>query len=165
MPKELVMLLDPMAIYFARLPDDERTPELMVFATMLHGSHVRFLRGAWDVDTWEQWAAHAWFDQPVRLMVHARAEAPGLVLRVNVLVPLRDLPEAQWPQPAQGEAWKGARAPHAQDMGPLPLGTLVRYEASFRHRNMAAEAACLLNRALRGLSVEPWEQGARPHAP
>lgn len=159
---DLLLLVDAIPMYFARLPDDEREPAKMVFATFAahpNGEHVRFLRGVWDVDTWEKWSTHRHFERPCRLLVQVREESPGVVLHVSALVPLRELPREQWPD-EDGEEWKGEQVPPPQARGPLPLGVLVRYAARRRYpRDLVREAHDILSRALYGGTVEPYEQG------
>ena len=152
------LLIGPIPIYFIRLPDDDREPTKMIFATMIQESNHRFLRGAWDPDTWDQWAAHPFFNRPIHLLGTPAFEDPGITLRIAALVPAREMPRSTWPV-VKGEEWKGPRRPGRDERFPLELGVLVRYRHRMCHTNLLAEAGCLLRSALTAGTVEPYEQG------
>jgi hypothetical protein len=155
------MIIGRAAVDFVRLRDDERYPASMIVGVTLRGESKVVLRGVWDVDTWETWRAHQWFDRPVMLSAEMSREDPGIVVKVSAVVPVRYLPRETWPDEFRGEAWQGEHTlPPMEVGGLLPLGTLVRYARKFEFRGILPdEGMSVIQSALRGNTSEPWEQG------
>jgi hypothetical protein len=154
------MMLGLAVIDFVRLPDDARAPGMVIGGVVVRGETAVVLRGVWAPDVWERWKGHEYFEGPVSIIGDMAQEAPGVVVRVSAIVPLRGFPREQWPEEYRTEEWQPENPP-PRDMGaPLPLGTLVRYARRFEYGGaLPQEGVAIVGAALRGEVQEPWEQG------
>ncbi|MEO8449592.1 MAG: hypothetical protein ABI647_07370 [Gemmatimonadota bacterium] len=148
---------------------DERIPDGMVCLASYLGDRL-IARCAVPQEAADKLNAQGFFNDPVRLMLAAREEPPGLQCRLFAIV---DLPEEQdgdedndeesreepWASSVPGAGYEAHIGGGVDADGPTHalvfLGQIVRFDKDRKHPdNLAMEAADVLRRVVEGQAVE-----------
>lgn len=145
------------------LVEDERVPEGMVCMGTFRGGKL-VARSVVPPEAWEQIQELKIFDEPVQVVLVARAAPPGLQCQLYAMVELdqqeEDSSDEPWaasvPRP-DFESLSGA--PESADEGPavapIPLGHIVRFDRDRVHPDsLPLEAADVLRKIIDGDTSE-----------
>jgi hypothetical protein len=120
-------------------------------------------------EAWGQIDEFGVFDEPVQIVLVARAAPPGLQCQLYAMVPLpdeeEDEPEEPWSASVPGSSYESAVEDEADDasaeagdepaVAPIPLGNIVRYESDRVHPDsLPLEAVDVLRRIIDGDTSE-----------
>jgi hypothetical protein len=162
-PAAIAASEDPVQLSVA-LVDDERVPEGMVcMGTFRAGKLVA--RSVVPPEAWEQIVELKIFDEPVQVVLVARAAPPGLQCQLYAMVELEQTEEEEdaeepWassvPRP---EFERSAGADETEEEGPavapIPLGHIVRFDRDRVHpESLPLEAANVLRKIIDGDTSE-----------
>ena len=117
-------------------------------------------------EAWEQIDQFGIFDEPVQVVLVARAAPPGVQCQLYAMVPLPDDEEDDLEEPwaasvpgSSYEASIGESGEEEEDdeprVAPIPLGHIVRYERDRVHpQSLPLEAVDLLRKVIDGRTSE-----------
>jgi len=120
-------------------------------------------------EAWGQIDEYGVFDEPVQIVLVARAAPPGLQCQLYAMVPLPDEeeedPEEPWSASVPGSSYEsvveddddedGSDADDELSVAPIPLGNIVRYERDRVHpESLPLEAVDVLRRIIDGETSE-----------
>jgi hypothetical protein len=148
---------------------DERVPQDMVcMGTYRNGRLVA--RAVLPPEAWHQIEEYGVFDEPVQVVLVARAAPPGLQCQLYAMVPLPDdedeEDEEPWSASVPGSGYESSleaaeeEAEEGEDqdepaVAPIPLGHIVRYERDRVHpESLPLEAMDVLRRIIDGKTAE-----------
>jgi hypothetical protein len=121
------------------LVEDERIPEGMVCMGSYRNGRL-VARAVLPPDAWSQIHEYGIFDEPVQIVLVARAAPPGLQCQLYAMVPLPEGDDDEPDEPA---------------VAPIPLGNIVRYERDRVHpESLPLEAVDVLRRIIDGETSE-----------
>ncbi|MBA3345696.1 MAG: hypothetical protein H0T44_10460 [Gemmatimonadales bacterium] len=149
------------------LVDDERVPDGMVCMGSYRNGRL-VARAVMPPEAWSQISEYGIFDEPVQVVLVARAAPPGLQCQLYAMVPLPDLeeeePEEPWSASVPSSSYEAAleaeedTAEAAEDdpqVAPIPLGHIVRYDRDRVHpTSLPLEAVDVLRRIIEGDTTE-----------
>jgi hypothetical protein len=149
------------------LVEDERVPEGMVcMGTFRHGRLVA--RSVMPPEAWSQIREFGIFDEPIQVVLVARAGPPGLQCQLYAMVPLPDedeegdeeepwaasVPGSSYEATVEGEDGEESDG-DAPRVAPIPLGHIVRYERDRVHpESLPLEAVDVLRKIMDGNTTE-----------
>ena len=171
-PVALAVTDSPVLLHVA-LVDDERTPAEMVCMGTYFGERL-VARCVMPPEAWAQVVEYGLFDEPVKVALVAREEAPGLQCQLYAMVPIPDLDddeddveEEPWAASVPGAGYEAAVAgdndedEEDEDEGEeeavtaLPLGNIVRFTRDRVHPDsLPHEAADVLMKVIEGKTSE-----------
>ena len=149
------------------LVNDERVPEGMVcMGTFRNGRLVA--RSVMPPEAWAQIQEFGIFDEPIQVVLVARAAPPGLQCQLYAMVPLPDDDEdgdeaEPWAASVPGSALRGdgrgrGRGGIGGDeprVAPIPLGHIVRYDRDRVHpESLPLETVDVLRKIIDGNTTE-----------
>jgi hypothetical protein len=149
------------------LVEDERIPDGMVcMGTFRHGRLVA--RSVMPPEAWGQIQEFGIFDDPIQVVLVARAAAPGLQCQLYAMVPLPDEDEEgdeaePWSASVPGSSYEatvegdGGEESDSDEprVAPIPLGHIVRYERDRVHpESLPLEAVDILRKIMDGNTTE-----------
>ena len=115
-------------------------------------------------EAWDQITQYGIFDEPVQVVLVARAAPPGLQCQLYAMVPLPeeedDEPEEPWAASVPGASYEASVEDGEEDeseprVAPIPLGHIVRYERDRVHpQSLPLEAVDLLRKVIDGKTSE-----------
>ena len=145
---------------------DERIPDGMVCLASYLGERL-IARCAVPTEAAAQLVTQGFFQDPVRLMLAAREEPPGLQCRLFAIVDLPEddaadddeAPVEPWAASVPGAAYEAQTVGEPDPEGPTHalvfLGQIVRFERDRKHPDsLAMEAADVLRHVVDGQAVE-----------
>ena len=149
------------------LVEDERIPEGMVCMGSYRNGRL-VARAVLPPEAWSQIHEFGIFDEPVQIVLVARAAPPGLQCQLYAMVPLpedeEDEPDEPWSASVPGSSYESAveendEGPENETDGPsvapIPLGNIVRYERDRVHpESLPLEAVDVLRRIIDGETAE-----------
>ncbi|HEY7482039.1 MAG TPA: hypothetical protein VH680_16115 [Gemmatimonadales bacterium] len=149
------------------LVEDERIPEGMVCMGSYRNGRL-VARSVMPPEAWAQIDEYGIFDEPVQVVLVARAAPPGVQCQLYAMVPLPeeadDDPEEPWAASVPGSSYEAsleeAEDEEAEDedeprVAPIPLGHIVRYERDRVHpQSLPLEAVDLLRKIIDGKTSE-----------
>jgi hypothetical protein len=163
-PAAIAATEDPVQLTVA-LVEDERVPEGMVCMGSFRNGRL-VARSVMPPEAWEQIDGYGIFDEPVQVVLVARAAPPGVQCQLYAMVPLPeeedDEPEEPWAASVPGSSYEasldGSEENEDEDeprVAPIPLGHIVRYERDRVHpQSLPLEAVDLLRKVIDGKTSE-----------
>ena len=151
------------------LVEDQRVPDGMVCMGSYRNGRL-VARSVMPPEAWAQIHEYGIFDEPVQVVLVARAAPPGVQCQLYAMVPLPeeedDEPEEPWAASVPGSSYE-ASLEESEDEGedeedeeeprvaPIPLGHVVRYDRDRVHPDsLPLEAVDLLRRIIDGKTSE-----------
>ena len=149
------------------LVEDQRIPDGMVCMGSYRNGRL-VARSVMPPEAWAQIEEYGIFDEPVQVVLVARAAPPGVQCQLYAMVPLpdeeEDEPEEPWAASVPGSSYE-ASVEEADDdeeddedeprVAPIPLGHIVRYERDRVHPDsLPLEAVDLLRKIIDGETSE-----------
>jgi hypothetical protein len=146
------------------LLDDERVPEGMVCMGSYRNGRL-IARAVLPPEAWGQIHEYGVFDEPVQIVLVARAAPPGLQCQLYAMVPLPDAeddePDEPWSASVPGSSYESSveeedeEAEEDPAVAPIPLGNIVRFERDRIHpESLPLEAVDVLRRIIDGDTSE-----------
>jgi hypothetical protein len=146
------------------LVEDQRVPEGMVCMGSYRNGRL-VARSVMPPEAWEQIDEYGIFDEPVQVVLVARAAPPGVQCQLYAMVPLPeeedDEPEEPWATSVPGSSYEASlEEPEDEEedeprVAPIPLGHIVRYERDRVHpQSLPLEAVDLLRKVIDGKTSE-----------
>jgi len=146
------------------LLDDERVPEGMVCMGSYRNGRL-IARAVLPPEAWGQIHEYGVFDEPVQIVLVARAAPPGLQCQLYAMVPLPDAeddePDEPWSASLPGSSYESSveeedeEADEDPAVAPIPLGNIVRFERDRVHpESLPLEAVDVLRRIIDGDTSE-----------
>jgi len=153
------------------LVEDQRVPDGMVCMGSYRNGHL-LARSVMPPEAWEQIAEYGIFDQPVQVVLVARAAPPGVQCQLYAMVPLPDEdddePDEPWAASVPGSSYEASLEESEEEgeeeddddedeprVAPIPLGHIVRYERDRVHPDsLPLEAVDLLRKIIDGKTSE-----------
>jgi hypothetical protein len=147
------------------LVEDERIPEGMVCMGSYRNGRL-VARSVMPPEAWAQIEEYGIFDEPVQVVLVARAAPPGVQCQLYAMVPLPeeedDEPEEPWAASVPGSSYEASlEEPEDEEdedeprVAPIPLGHIVRYERDRVHpQSLPLEAVDLLTKIIDGKTSE-----------
>lgn len=145
------------------LVEDDRVPEGMVcMGTYRNGRLVA--RAVLSPEAWAQINEHRLFDQPLQVVLVARAAPPGLQCQLFAMVPIpaeaAEEPEEPWAASVPSSSYEASAGNSPADeedpqVAPIPLGNIVRYARDRVHPDsLPLETADVLRKIIEGNASE-----------
>lgn len=145
------------------LLEDERVPDGMVCMGSYRNGRL-VARAVLPPEAWGQIHEYGIFDEPVQIVLVARAAAPGLQCQLYAMVPLPDDEEDDeepWSASVPGSSYESAVEGEDEDpdddpaVAPIPLGSIVRFERDRVHpESLPLEAVDVLRKIIDGETSE-----------
>jgi hypothetical protein len=148
------------------LVDDERIPDGMVCMGSYRNGRL-VARSVMPPEAWAQIDEYGIFDEPVQVVLVARAAPPGVQCQLYAMVPLpeeaEDEPEEPWAASVPGSSYEASLEEEEEEeeeddeprVAPIPLGHIVRYERDRVHpQSLPLEAVDLLRKIIDGETSE-----------
>jgi hypothetical protein len=146
------------------LLQDERVPEGMVCMGSYRNGRL-VARAVLPPEAWSQIDNYGIFDQPVQVVLVARAAPPGLQCQLYAMVPLPDADDDEadepWSASVPGSSYESSVEEEDDEdsddpaVAPIPLGNIVRYERDRVHpESLPLEAVDVLRRIIDGDTSE-----------
>ena len=163
-PAAIAATEDPVQLTVA-LVEDERVPEGMVCMGSFRNGRL-VARSVMPPEAWEQIDQYGIFDDPVQVVLVARAAPPGVQCQLYAMVPLPeeedDEPEEPWAASVPGSSYEASLEESQEEeeddeprVAPIPLGHIVRYERDRVHpQSLPLEAVDLLRKVIDGKTSE-----------
>jgi hypothetical protein len=156
-----------------QLVDDDRIPEGMVCMGSFRNGRL-IARSVMPPEAWAQIVEFGIFDDPVQVVLVARAAPPGLQCQLYAMVPLPDDEEEgeddeePWAASVPGSGYESAVEDEEEEgedeeeddedepkVAPIPLGHIVRYERDRVHpESLPLEAVDVLRKIIDGDTSE-----------
>src|ERR671910_1380362 len=120
------------------LVEDQRIPDGMVCMGSYRNGRL-VARSVMPPEAWAQIDEYGIFDEPVQVVLVARAAPPGVQCQLYAMVPLpdeeeEDEPEEPWAASVPGSSYEASLDGEEEDededeprVAPIPLGHIVRY--------------------------------------
>ena len=160
-PAAIAATETPVQLTVQRVNDD-RIPEGMVCMGSFRNGRL-VARSVMPPEAWEQIVEFGIFDDPVQVVLVARAAPPGLQCQLYAMVPLPDEEDAEdgeepWAASVPGAGYEAAVEEEDEDeprVAPIPLGHIVRYDRDRLHPDsLPLEAVDLLRKIIDGDTSE-----------
>jgi hypothetical protein len=151
------------------LVDDQRIPDGMVCMGSYRNGRL-VARSVMPPEAWAQIDEYGIFDEPVQVVLVARAAPPGVQCQLYAMVPLpdeeeEDEPEEPWAASVPGSSYEASLEESEEEdeedeedeprVAPIPLGHIVRYERDRVHpQSLPLEAVDLLRKIIDGKTSE-----------
>jgi hypothetical protein len=145
------------------LVEDDRIPEGMICMGSYRNGRL-IARSVMPPEAWDQITRYGIFDEPVQVVLVARAAPPGLQCQLYAMVPLPeeedDEPEEPWAASVPGASYEASVEDSEEDeseprVAPIPLGHIVRYERDRVHpESLPLEAVDVLRKIIDGDTSE-----------
>jgi hypothetical protein len=151
------------------LVEDDRVPDGMVCMGSYRNGRL-IARSVLPPEAWSQIHDYGIFEEPVQIVLVARAAPPGLQCQLYAMVPLPEDededPEEPWSASVPGSSYEAsldgeeesdAEADDDDDpaVAPIPLGHIVRYDRDRVHpESLPLEAVDVLRRIIDGETSE-----------
>ncbi|HKU60821.1 MAG TPA: hypothetical protein VJQ44_06350 [Gemmatimonadales bacterium] len=145
------------------LVEDDRIPEGMLCMGSYRNGRL-IARSVMPPEAWDQITQYGIFDEPVQVVLVARAAPPGLQCQLYAMVPLPeeedDEPEEPWATSVPGASYEASVGENEEDeseprVAPIPLGHIVRYERDRVHpESLPLEAVDVLRKIIDGDTSE-----------
>jgi hypothetical protein len=145
------------------LVEDDRIPEGMICMGSYRNGRL-IARSVMPPEAWDQITQYGIFDEPVQVVLVARAGPPGLQCQLYAMVPLPeeedDEPEEPWASSVPGASYEASVEDSEEDeseprVAPIPLGHIVRYERDRIHpESLPLEAVDVLRKIIDGDTSE-----------
>ena len=166
-PAAIAATEHPVQISVALIEDD-RVPSGMVCMGCYRNGRL-VARSVLPPEAWGQIDEYGIFDDPVQIVLVARAAPPGLQCQLYAMVPLPDEEEEEadepWSASVPGSSYESlvedtdegeaAEIGDEPSVAPIPLGNIVRYERDRVHpESLPLEAVDVLRRIIDGETSE-----------
>lgn len=165
-PAAIAATEHPVQITVGLIQDDRVPAGMVCMGSYRNGRLVA--RSVLPPEAWGQIDEYGVFDEPVQIVLVARAAPPGLQCQLYAMVPLpdeeEDEPEEPWSASVPGSSYESAVEDEADDaaaagdepaVAPIPLGNIVRYERDRVHPDsLPLEAVDVLRRIIDGDTSE-----------
>ena len=146
------------------LLEDERVPGGMVCMGSYRNGRL-IARAVLPPEAWGQIHEYGVLDEPVQIVLVARAAPPGLQCQLYAMVPLPDAeddePDEPWSASLPGSSYESSveeedeEADEDPAVAPIPLGNIVRFERDRIHpESLPLEAVDVLRRIIDGDTSE-----------
>ena len=148
------------------LVEDQRIPDGMVCMGSYRNGRL-VARSVMPPEAWAQIDQYGIFDEPVQVVLVARAAPPGVQCQLYAMVPLPEEeevePEEPWAASVPGSSYEASLEESDEDdeeedeprVAPIPLGHIVRYERDRVHPDsLPLEAVDLLQKIIEGKTSE-----------
>jgi hypothetical protein len=150
------------------LVEDQRIPDGMVCMGSYRNGRL-VARSVMPPEAWAQIDEYGIFDEPVQVVLVARAAPPGVQCQLYAMVPLpdeeeEDEPEEPWAASVPGSSYEASLEESDEEdeededeprVAPIPLGHIVRYERDRVHpQSLPLEAVDLLRKIIDGKTSE-----------
>jgi hypothetical protein len=146
---------------------DEREPDGMVCMGSFRNGRL-IARSVMPPEAWTQIQEFGIFDDPIQVVLVARAAPPGLQCQLYAMVPLPDDDEEgdeeePWAASVPGSSYEAAVEESDEEEGdsdeprvaPIPLGHIVRYDRDRVHpESLPLEAVDVLRKIMDGNTTE-----------
>jgi hypothetical protein len=166
-PPTIAATEDPVQLTVG-LVDDQRVPDGMVCMGSYRNGRL-VARSVMPPEAWAQIDRYGIFDEPVQVVLVARAAPPGVQCQLYAMVPLpdeaEDEPEEPWAASVPGSSYEASLEESEQEedeededeprVAPIPLGHIIRYQRDRVHPDsLPLEAVDLLRRIIDGKTSE-----------
>ena len=164
-PATIAATEDPVQLTVG-LVEDQRIPDGMVCMGSYRNGRL-VARSVMPPEAWAQIDQYGIFDEPVQVVLVARAAPPGVQCQLYAMVPLPeeedDEPEEPWAASVPGSSYEASLEESAEEedeedeprVAPIPLGHIVRYERDRVHPDsLPLEAVDLLRKIIDGKTSE-----------
>ena len=151
------------------LIEDDRVPDGMVCMGCYRNGRL-VARSVLPPEAWGQIDEYGVFDDPVQIVLVARAAPPGLQCQLYAMVPLPDEEDEEgdepWSASVPGSSYEASMEDEGDDddevdggdepsVAPIPLGNIVRFERDRVHpESLPLEAVDILRRVIDGETAE-----------
>jgi hypothetical protein len=149
------------------LVDDQRVPDGMVCMGSYRNGRL-VARSVMPPEAWAQIDQYGIFDEPVQVVLVARAAPPGVQCQLYAMVPLpdeeEDDPEEPWAASVPGSSYEASVEEEDDEVeddddeprvAPIPLGHIIRYQRDRVHPDsLPLEAVDLLRKIIDGNTSE-----------
>jgi hypothetical protein len=150
------------------LLEDDRIPDGMVCMGSYRNGRL-VARSVLPPEAWNQINDYGVFDEPVQIVLVARAAPPGLQCQLYAMVPLPDEEddeaEEPWSASVPGSSYEASLDTETEDdadgesdepaVAPIPLGNIVRYDRDRVHpESLPLEAVDILRKIIDGDTSE-----------
>ena len=147
------------------LVEDDRIPDGMVCMGSYRNGRL-VARSVLPPEAWDQIHEYGIFDEPVQIVLVARAAPPGLQCQLYAMVPLPDEEddegEEPWRASVPGSSYESTvesddeeDTGHEPAVAPIPLGNIVRYDRDRVHpESLPLEAVDVLRKIIDGETSE-----------
>ena len=150
------------------LIEDDRVPDGMVCMGCYRNGRL-VARTVLPPEAWGQIDQYGVFDDPVQIVLVARAAPPGLQCQLYAMVPLPDEEDEEgdepWSASVPGSSYEASMEDEGDDdevdggdepsVAPIPLGNIVRFERDRVHpESLPLEAVDILRRVIDGETAE-----------
>jgi hypothetical protein len=147
---------------------DDRVPEGMVCMGSFRNGRL-VARSVMPPEAWQQIEELGIFDEPVQVVLVARAAPPGLQCQLYAMVPLPEedeedeseepwaasVPSSSYEATVESEGEDGEEGEEEPRVAPIPLGHIVRYERDRVHpESLPLEAVDVLRKIIDGDTSE-----------
>ena len=164
-PATIAATEDPVQLTVG-LVEDQRIPDGMVCMGSYRNGRL-VARSVMPPEAWAQIDQYGIFDEPVQVVLVARAAPPGVQCQLYAMVPLPeeedDEPEEPWAASVPGSSYEASLEESTEEedeedeprVAPIPLGHIVRYERDRVHPDsLPLEAVDLLRKIIDGKTSE-----------
>jgi len=148
------------------LVEDQRVPDGMVCMGSYRNGRL-VARSVMPPEAWAQIDEYGIFDDPVQVVLVARAAPPGVQCQLYAMVELpdeeEDEPDEPWAASVPGSSYEASLEEEEEEeedddeprVAPIPLGHIVRYERDRVHpESLPLEAVDLLRKIIDGKTSE-----------
>jgi hypothetical protein len=149
------------------LVEDQRVPDGMVCMGSYRNGRL-VARSVMPPEAWAQIDEYGIFDDPVQVVLVARAAPPGVQCQLYAMVELpdeeEDEPDEPWAASVPGSSYEASLEAGDEEeeededeprVAPIPLGHIVRYERDRVHpESLPLEAVDLLRKIIDGKTAE-----------
>jgi hypothetical protein len=162
-PAAIAATENPVQLTVALL-EDQRVPEGMVCMGSYRNGRL-VARSVMPPEAWAQIDEYGIFDEPVQVVLVARAAPPGVQCQLYAMVPLPededDEPEEPWAASVPGSSYEASLEEGDEEdddeprVAPIPLGHIVRYDRDRVHPDsLPLEAVDVLRKIIDGKTSE-----------
>jgi hypothetical protein len=165
-PATIAATEDPVQLTVG-LVDDQRVPDGMVCMGSYRNGRL-VARSVMPPEAWAQIDQYGIFDEPVQVVLVARAAPPGVQCQLYAMVPLpdeeEDDPEEPWAASVPGSSYEASVEEEDDEVeddddeprvAPIPLGHIIRYQRDRVHPDsLPLEAVDLLRKIIDGNTSE-----------
>lgn len=162
MPAAIAATAEPVQLKVGLIEDERVPPEMVCMGTYRNGRLVA--RSVMSPEAWAEIQEHGLFDQPLQVVLVARAAPPGLQCQLFAMVSLPeenpDEDEEPWAASVASSSYEAALddGPAEQEdprVAPIPLGNIVRYQRDRVHPDsLPLETADVLKKIVEGDASE-----------
>jgi hypothetical protein len=161
-PTAIAATAEPVQLKVELIQDERVPPEMVCMGTYRNGRLVA--RSVMSPEAWAQIVDHGFFDEPLQVVLVARAAPPGLQCQLFAIVPLpdedADAPDEPWAASVPSSSYEASLEDEPVEgedarVAPVPLGNIVRFQHDRVHpESLPLETADILKKIIEGDASE-----------